>query len=186
MDDVEDDWIAEEGGEATDDDDGDAPEELRDGVLERIWLAVVGDCRVDLPTALGIDESLGRGDDIVLDLEVWFTIEEEDEGGTVWLGIDFDIVWPFVERWDTTDDDDEEFALIVDVGLIERLRDANVDPRYCCTPGTAGRGIKPKRVCMVIGGGGRFVIDIGRLTPLKISKIKINFYYQKVRLWRKN
>lgn len=163
--------VEEEGGEATDDD-GDAPEEVRDGVLERNWLAAVGDWTVDLTVDLGIDESLARGDVNVLDLEVLFAVEGEEEG-TDWLGVVFDTVWPFVERWETSDDDEDELTLIVDVGLIERLRDVNVDPRYdCCDPGTLGRGIKPKRVCIVTGGGGRFVIDIGLLAP-KSLKIKI-------------
>jgi hypothetical protein len=57
------------------------------------------------------------------------------------------------------------------VGLIERLRDATVDPRCCCNPGAVGRGIKPKRVCIVVGGGARFVIDNG-LVDSKHIKIK--------------
>lgn len=60
-----------------------------------------------------------------------------------------------------SDDDDDELALTVDVGLTDRLRDANVDVRYCCVPGAVGRGMKPKRVCIAVGGGARFVIDIG-------------------------
>lgn len=63
------------------------------------------------------------------------------------------------------DDDDDELALTVDVGLIERLRAANDDVCSCCTPVPVDRGINPKRVCMVVGGGGRFVIDIGRVKP---------------------
>lgn len=71
-----------------------------------------------------------------------------------------------------SDDDEDELALIVDVGLTERLREANVDVRYCCIPGAVGRGMKPKRVCIAVGGGARFVIDIG-LVESKDVKFKI-------------
>ncbi len=161
-------------GEATYDD-GDAVEEVRDGVLERIWLDAVGDWRVDLTFDFDIEVSLRRGDVNVLGLEVlfvvkvggwdWFVVEE---GGIDWFGVAFEAL---VKRWETSDDEDE-LALIVDVGLIERLRDATVDVRICCNPGAVGLGIKPKRVCIVIGGGARFVIDNGLLKP-KIWKIKI-------------
>ncbi len=142
---------------------GDAVEEVRDGVLERIRLAAVGDWTVDFD----IDVSLTRADVIVLVLEVLFIVELD---GIDWLGGGFAAA--FVKRWETWDDEDDELALIVDaVGLIERLRDAIVVPRYCCDPGAVGRGMKPKRVCIVVGGGARFVIDIG-LVVSKDLKIK--------------
>jgi len=176
--DDDDDGTEQDGGEATDDDE-DAADEVRDGVLERIWLAVVGDWTVDLPFDFDNEVSLGRGDVNVLGLEVLFVAEEDgtdwffvEEDGTDWFGVVFDTVGGFVNFWETSDDDEDELALIVDVGLIERLRDATVDVRICCNPGAVGLGIKPKRVCIAIGGGARFVIDTGLLEP-KNFKIKI-------------
>ncbi len=120
------------GGEATDEV-GDIVEEVRDGVLERMRLAVVGDWRVDFPFDFDKDESLGRGDVNIFDFEVFVVVGREGFGGG------FETGWPFVKRWETFDDD--ELALTVDVGLIERLRDVNVDIRICCGPGAVTRGI---------------------------------------------
>lgn len=53
------------GGEATDDV-GEVAEEVRDGVLERIRLAAVGDWSVDRTVDLGTDVSLVRGETIIL------------------------------------------------------------------------------------------------------------------------
>lgn len=104
---------------------------------------------------------LEEGD--ILDFVVLVAVEEEGVIGR--LDVGFGIVWVFAKRWET--DDVEEFALFVDAGLIERLRATNDDACACCNPGAVGRGIKPKRVCVVFcedgGSGGRFVIDIGRI-----------------------
>ena len=164
--DKDEDWVEEGGTGEWRVNVGDAVEEVRDGVLERIWLAAVGEWRVDFVWIFERDVSRTRGDVIVLVLEVLFVVEVEGldwlEGGfTTALGI---------RCWETVEDDDE-LTLIVDVGLIDRLRDATVDPRYCCDPGAAGRGIKPKRVCMLVGGGGRFVIDIGLVDSKRIKII---------------
>ncbi len=162
----DDDDGTEEGGIEATDDDGDAAEEVCDGVLERIRLAVVGDWTVDFIFDFDMEVSLGRGDVNILGLEVLFAVEE---GGIDWFGVGF---VAFGKRWVTSDDDEDELALAVDVGLTDRPRDANVDIWTCCNPDVVGRGIKPKRVCIVIGGGARCVIDTGLLEP-KNLKIKI-------------
>ena len=114
------------------------------------------------------EDSRGRGDTMSLCFGVSFAVGDEE--GFVRIGVVFVRVCVFDSCWGACEDD-EEFALAVDVGLIDRLRVANVDVRTCCPEGTAGRGIKPKRVCIVVGGGGRLVIDIVGLMEPKQKKM---------------
>lgn len=63
------------------------------------------------------------------------------------------------------DEDDDEFALTVDAGLIERLLARSVDACVCCRPGAVGRGMKPKRV------GARLLVVIDELTSRREKEI---------------
>lgn len=140
------------GGELIEDDDDVI--EVLEGVLERIKV-------FDLTFDFEVDESVWRGDITVFGLELFVVVVADAA---------FDVVWAVLaKRWEEIEDVDEELPLKCDVGLIERLRAAYVVGRTCCDPGTAGLGIKPKRVCIAVGGGGRFVIDICFLVP-KILK----------------
>jgi hypothetical protein len=99
-----------------------------------------------------------------LDLDAFVALEEDV---TVRLDVGFGIDGVFAKRCEVVDV--EEWALTVDDGLIERLRAASDDACACCIAGVAGRGIKPKRGCVVLceddGSDGRFVVDIGRVEP---------------------
>ena len=57
-----------------------------------------------------------------------------------WVGA-FDVAGVLFTREATSDDDEDELALSVDDGLIERLRAANDAARACCKPGAVGRGM---------------------------------------------
>ncbi len=132
--------------------------EACEGTLERIRLVVVD---FDVDESLLLLEEGGS-----LDFVLLVVLEE---GVTDRLDVvGFDNVWVFAKRWEI--DDDEEFTLFVDDGLIERLRSASDDACACCNPGVAGRGIKPNRVgvlfCPDGGSGARFVVDIGRIEPV--------------------
>lgn len=145
-------WAGEvDAGEAADNgDDGDVAD-VRDGVLERIRLAAVEVWRFDLTVAFDAERSRGRGESTVFGLA--------DGEGTERFGVVLEFAGGFINRWEVREEEDDECALIVDVGLIERLREEGaVD---ICAPGAVGRGMKPKRLCIAVGGGGRFVIDIG-------------------------
>lgn len=140
---------------------GDAVE-VREGVRERSRLADVGLCSVDFTVDLERDESRGRGDGMTFGAEV---------AGILRVGVVAVVsVCVFASRCETCDDEEDEFTLVVDVGLIERLRDAYVDGGTVWPVGSAGRGMKPKRVCMVVGGGARLVIDMGRAEPKQFRK----------------
>lgn len=123
-----------------------------------IWGVVLARVRVAV-VVVGFDGSFEGGN---LDLDAFL------DGVTDRLEVGFDTVWVLVKRWVT--DDVEELALLVDDGLIERLRSARDDPCVGCNPEVAGRGIKPKRVGAgfweVGGSGARFVIDIDWLIPV--------------------
>ena len=75
-DDDEGEGTEEDGGGEVTDDVGDAAEEVRDGVLERIRLDAVGDWSVDRMVDFGTDVSLTRGERIVFGLVVFVVVVE--------------------------------------------------------------------------------------------------------------
>lgn len=139
--------VEDDSGEIVVEDVGEVVDDVRDGVRDRIVLVgFVVDWTVDRGFVLDTDGS-----------RVAF------DGGTICVDGGF-------TRWEITDDDDDELTLTVDVGLIDRLREAIVDEWYWCRPDEVGRGMKPKRVCILVGGGARFVIEIGLVGTENVFK----------------